>query len=64
MEEHVEKSQEAQEMATSLFVVGDRFSSYKELEERIEVYEETNFIQLGHKDNRTLEGRRKGLPRE
>ena len=59
----MEKSREGEEIATSLFVVGDRFSSYKELEQRIEVYEETNFIQLGHKDSRTLEGAKKRTPK-
>ena len=54
MEESREESRD-----TSLFGVGDRFSSYKELEERIKVYEEANFIQLGHQDSRTLEDAKK-----
>ena len=48
---------------TSLFVVGDRFSSCKELEEQIKIYEEVNFIQLGHQVSRTLEGVKKRTPK-
>ena len=59
MERHLEESRE-ESRDTSL---GDRFSSYKELEERIKVYEEADFIQLGHQDSRTLEGAKKQTPK-
>lgn len=47
----------------SVFTVGDCFSSYKELEERIQQYEDDKYVQLGHKDSRTLEGAKKRAPK-
>ena len=45
------------------FVVGDSFTSYKHLQEKIEMFENTNSIQLGHRDSRTLEAARKRVPK-
>ena len=49
--------------AATQFVVGNSFTSYKQLEEKIELYEKTNFVQLGHRDSRTLEAARKRVPK-
>ena len=37
------------------FVVGESFSSYTQLQEKIESYQKEKFIQLTHRDSRTLE---------
>jgi len=61
MEEHLEEDQEIGNYVAA-FVVGDRFSSYKELEEQIEVYEETNLFSWGIKTAGL--GGLKGVPKE
>lgn len=48
--------------AATKFFVGESFTSYKQLEEKVEVYEKSNFVQLGHRDSRILEGAKKRVP--
>ncbi len=45
------------------FVVGESFSSYTELEEKIKSYQKEKFVQLTHRDSRTLENARKRVPK-
>ena len=45
------------------FIVGERFSSYKQLKEKVEVFEKANSIQFGYKDSRTLEAAKKRVPK-
>ena len=40
----------------------ESFTSYKQLEEKVKIYERSNFVQLGHRDSRTLEAARKRVP--
>ena len=40
----------------------ESFTSYKQLEEKVKIYERSNFVQLGHRDSRTLEAARKKVP--
>ena len=49
--------------AATGFVVGESFTSYKQLEEKVKIYEKSNFVQLGHRDSRTLEAARKRVPK-
>ena len=46
------------------FVVGERFSSYKQLKEKVEVFEKANSIQFGYRDSRTLEAAKKRVPKK
>ena len=48
---------------SSSFVVGERFSSYKQLKDKVEVYEKSLSIQLGYRDSRTLEAAKKWVPK-
>lgn len=48
--------------AATEFVVGESFTSYEQLEEKVKIYERSNFVQLGHRDSRTLEAARKRVP--
>ena len=48
--------------AATQFVVGESFTTYKQLEEKVKIYERSNFVQLGHRDSRTLEAARKRVP--
>ena len=48
---------------TNTIAVGDCFSSYKELEERVKAYEKSRHVQLTHRDSRTLEASRKRVPK-
>lgn len=43
------------------FSIGERFSSYKDLEEKIKLYEVSNYCQLWKRDSRTVEAARKRL---
>ena len=45
------------------FTVEESFSSYKQLEGKVKLYERTRFIQLVHTHSRTLEGARKRVPK-
>ncbi len=45
------------------FAVGDCFSSYKELEEKVKAYEKSRHVQLTHTDSRTLEASMKRVPK-
>ena len=49
-------------MATE-FVVGELFISYRQLEEKVKIYEKSKFVQLGHRDSRTLETAKKRVPK-
>ena len=40
----------------------ESFTSYKQLEEKVKIYERSKFVQLGHRDSRTLEAARKRVP--
>ena len=51
-------------MADCCFTVGDKFSSYDELREKISQYEQSRSVQLNHNDSRTLESARKRVPRK
>ena len=42
-----------------LFTVGEKFSSYTQLKEKIVAYERSNCVQLTHTDSKTLETARK-----
>ena len=48
---------------TCHFMVGERFSSYKQLKEKVEVFEKANSIQFGYRDSRTLEAAKKRVPK-
>ena len=45
------------------FSIGERFSSYKDLEEKIRRFEESNYCQLWKRDSRTVTAARKRLTR-
>ena len=45
--------------STATKCVGESFTSYKHLQEKIEMFENTNFVQIGHRDSRMLEAARK-----
>ena len=45
------------------FVVGECFSSYKQLKDKVEAYEKARSIQLGYRDSRTLEAAKKRVPK-
>jgi len=47
----------------AIFVVGECFDSYEELDERVKAYQKENFVQLTHRDSRTLEAARKRVPK-
>jgi len=52
-------------MATSKisFTVGETFSSFKDLEEKLKLYQNDRYVQLTHRDARTLEMARKRVPK-
>ncbi len=43
--------------------VGDLFSSYKELQTKLKLYESSNHVQLSHRDSRTIKGAKKRIKR-
>lgn len=45
------------------FTLGEKFSSYEQLEEKIILYEERNNVQLSYNDSRTLNGASKRAPK-
>ena len=45
------------------FAVGETFSTYAELEAKIDAYQKENFVQLTRRDTRTLTAARKRVPR-
>ena len=45
------------------FVVGDKFSSYNDLKKKLSESEESQSVQLTHKDSRTLESAAKRVPK-
>ena len=45
------------------FEVGESFSSYDDLEKKIEAYEKSTSIQLTHRDSRTIEAAKKRVPK-
>ena len=45
------------------FVVGECFSSYKQLKDKVEAYEKARSVQLGYRDSRTLEAAKKRVPK-
>ena len=45
------------------FVVGESFSSYTQLQEKIESYQKEKFVHLTHRDSRTLEKARMRAPK-
>ena len=45
------------------FQVGDTFSSYKEFKAHLEEFENVNFVQLTHRDSRTLNAACKRTPK-
>lgn len=45
------------------FVVGECFSSYKQLDDKVKAYEKSRSVQLGHRDSRTLEAAKKRAPK-
>ena len=45
------------------FRVGDVFSSYEDLKKHVEEFEMENFIQLAHRDSRTLTAAAKRAPK-
>ena len=47
----------------SCFQVGDAFSSYEDLKKHVEEFERANFIQLAHRDSRTLTAAAKRAPK-
>ena len=49
------------EVMEDFFSVGERFSSYTELEEKIRTYEQQTFCQLWKRDSRTIESAQKRL---
>ncbi len=49
-------------MAAEL-VVGESFSSYKELDAKIRSYQKDKFVQLSKRDSRTLEMAKKRIPK-
>ena len=51
------------EVMEDFFSVGERFSSYTELEEKIRTYEQQTFCQLWKRDSRTIESAQKRLNR-
>ena len=47
------------------FVLGEKFSSYQQLKEKITAYQqENNFFQLAYTDSRTLDAARKRAPKK
>ena len=45
------------------FIVGEKFSTYEQLKEKIRAYEDGNNIQLVYNDSRTLEAATKRAPK-
>ena len=46
------------------FKIGEGFSSYEELCDRIRAYEEENSVQLHHRDSRTLDSAKNRVPKK
>ena len=46
------------------FTLGEKFSSYEQLKEKICAYEDGNNVQLVYNDSRTLEAAKKGRQKE
>ncbi len=44
------------------FVIGEKFSSYDNLKDKISSYESTKCVQLYHSDSRTLEAAKNRVP--
>jgi len=45
------------------FEIGESFSSYSDLEDKVKAYEESRSVQLTHRDSRTLESAQKRVPK-
>ena len=45
------------------FCVGDSFSSYSQLKEAIKEFERVNYVELCHRDSRTLAAAKKRVPK-
>ena len=45
------------------FILGEKFSSYEQLKEKISAYEDGNNIQLVYNDTRTLEAAKRRAPK-
>ena len=45
------------------FAVGESFSSYEELQQKLTNYQKEKYVQLTHRDSRTLEAARKRVPK-
>ena len=45
------------------FVLGEKFSSYEQLKEKITAYQQGNNVQLAYTDSRTLDAARKRAPK-
>ena len=48
---------------SSEFTVGESFSSYVELERKVKSYQSAKFIQLTHRDSRTLAMAKRRVPK-
>ena len=49
--------------ATDEFVIGEKFSSYDELNAKIKTYQGNRFVQLAKRDSRTLEMAKRRVPK-
>jgi hypothetical protein len=48
---------------TTGFAVGECFSSYEELQQKADFYQKEKFVQLTHRNSKTLEAARKRVPK-
>jgi zinc finger SWIM domain-containing protein 3 len=46
-----------------MFAVGDKFFSYKAVEEKIKLFEESNYVQVWKREARTIKGAQKSVVR-
>ena len=45
------------------FVVGEKFGSYEDLQKKVDVYQKEKYVQLTHRDSRTLDDASKRVPK-
>ena len=45
------------------FVVGEKFGSYEDLQKKVDVYQKEKYVQLTHRDSRTLDAASKRVPK-
>ena len=49
--------------SSPLFTIGDKFQSLEQLEQKIKLFEESNYVQLWKREARTIEGAQKRIAR-